>query len=252
VARISTWLISLTLQLGIATYALHRLGWMSTGLALPLFAVAVLGALVAFVLGIAALWNIWQTGQSGAAAAGVSATLAAAILAGALVIIVLGAGTPAINDVSTDLIDPPIFDIIASRRPGNANSIAYPGAAMAEVQRTQYPDIRPLDTRRSAAEAYTSVLAITTKIGWRVVASGAPGERGPIGEIEATDKTLVMGFVDDITIRIKPLGQAGARIDIRSASRYGERDFGRNASRVREFLELVRRAIEAGELTTAE
>ena len=38
--------------------------------------------------------------------------------------------------------------------------------------------------------------------------------------IEAVARTLIMGFRDDVVVRVTPLG-TGTRIDIRSASRYG-------------------------------
>ena len=40
-----------------------------------------------------------------------------------------------------------------------------------------------------------------------------------------------MGFRDDVVVRVSAAG-AGARIDVRSASRYGTHDFGANARRV--------------------
>ena len=62
-----------------------------------------------------------------------------------------------------------------------------------------------------------------------------PGSgRSSLGHIDAVDRTLIMGFPEDITIRIKPLaGQT--RIDVRSASRYGRNDFGTNAKRIGAF-----------------
>jgi hypothetical protein len=47
-----------------------------------------------------------------------------------------------------------------------------------------------------------------------------------------------MGFRDDVVIRISPVGP-GSRVDVRSASRFGEHDFGANASRVRSLLEDI-------------
>ena len=61
---------------------------------------------------------------------------------------------------------------------------------------------------------------------------------GRDGTIEAVARTLVMGFREDIAIRITPL-QTGAQIDVRSASRFGPHDFGSNASRVRGLLEEI-------------
>ena len=47
-----------------------------------------------------------------------------------------------------------------------------------------------------------------------------------------------MGFRDDVTLRVRPDAD-GARIDVRSASRYGRHDFGTNAARVRSLLEDI-------------
>jgi uncharacterized protein (DUF1499 family) len=60
------------------------------------------------------------------------------------------------------------------------------------------------------------------------------------------DRTLLLKLPDDITVRIRPRAD-GTRIDIRSASRLGNHDFGANAARVRRFLEEVSElAIKAG------
>jgi hypothetical protein len=47
-----------------------------------------------------------------------------------------------------------------------------------------------------------------------------------------------MGFRDYVVVRIRP-GQDGARVDVRSASRYGRSDLGANASRVRALIEDI-------------
>jgi hypothetical protein len=47
-----------------------------------------------------------------------------------------------------------------------------------------------------------------------------------------------MGFPDDVVVRVRADG-GGARIDVRSASRYGRYDFGSNAARIKSLLEEV-------------
>ena len=47
-----------------------------------------------------------------------------------------------------------------------------------------------------------------------------------------------MGFRDDVVVRIRAVGQ-GARVDVRSASRYGRHDFGANAARVKALLDDI-------------
>ena len=51
-----------------------------------------------------------------------------------------------------------------------------------------------------------------------------------------------MGFRDDVVIRVSATGD-GARVDMRSASRYGLYDFGANAARIRSLLEDIDDAV---------
>jgi uncharacterized protein (DUF1499 family) len=55
------------------------------------------------------------------------------------------------------------------------------------------------------------------------------------GRIEASARTAWFGFTDDVVIRLRSEGD-GTRVDIRSASRVGVSDLGKNAERVRDFL----------------
>ena len=80
-----------------------------------------------------------------------------------------------------------------------------------------------------------------TKRKWRVVDARAPLAGRRDGRIEAVARTAIMGFRDDVVIRIRP-DPDGARIDIRSTSRYGRHDFGTNAARVRLALGGDRRS----------
>jgi hypothetical protein len=55
------------------------------------------------------------------------------------------------------------------------------------------------------------------------------------GRIEAVARSTLMGFRDDVVVRVRE-DPDGARIDARSSSRYGSFDFGTNASRIRRLL----------------
>jgi len=96
-------------------------------------------------------------------------------------------------------------------------------------------------------EAFELVEEAVRKLKWRVAASEPPTAK-PVksGLLEATDLTPVIGFPDDIIVRVE--GNATrSRIDVRSASRYGRADLGQNATRVRRFLaELQARADATG------
>jgi hypothetical protein len=98
---------------------------------------------------------------------------------------------------------------------------------------------------RSAEETFDLVHEAVTRLDWQIVTNRKPGGSGA-GLIEAVSRTLVMGFSDDIVIRIAA-GTGEARIDVRSASRYGEHDFGANARRIRRLFTEVKAGLEKGE-----
>ena len=58
------------------------------------------------------------------------------------------------------------------------------------------------------------------------------------GIIEAVARTPILGFRDDVVVRIRSTAD-GARIDVRSASRYGRNDLGTNAARVRNLIDDI-------------
>ena len=90
-----------------------------------------------------------------------------------------------------------------------------------------------------STEAYQLALSVAGDLGWRVVDSEPPNLSGDgAALIEATDRSLFFGFVDDIAIRIRP-GATQTIIDVRSVSRVGRHDFGANAERVRKFAAAV-------------
>ena len=87
-------------------------------------------------------------------------------------------------------------------------------------------------------------LAVITKRRWLVVDQRPPQPLRREGRIEAVARTPIMGFRDDVVVRIRP-NEDGSRIDMRSSSRYGSFDFGANASRVRVLMNEIEDAIRA-------
>ena len=70
--------------------------------------------------------------------------------------------------------------------------------------------------------------------GWQITLEKTPKDETDKGSIEAVARTLVLGAADDVVIRILP-EPTGARLDVRSVSRYGSHDLGQNAKRIRAF-----------------
>ena len=165
------------------------------------------------------------------------------ILPATVVLLALGAScarflgvAPAIHDISTDTSDPPLFVDVLPLRAGARNTADYGGSRVAEQQQAAYPDIVPVDLAIAPAEAFTKALATAKTMGWALVAADSAS-----GRIEATATTRVFRFKDDVVIRIRPRA-GGSRLDIRSVSRIGGSDLGKNASRIREFITRLRQS----------
>jgi uncharacterized protein (DUF1499 family) len=204
--------------------------------ALATFAAALVCAGLAVLLAFAGFVVIWRQGISGLGRALLGLFLGLALLAYPGYLGVRAMRLPAISDITTDPLNPPRFDALARMRP--RDRVDYPGPAVAALQRTAYPDIAPLELDEPVKVAYDAALALVTKRKWAVGDARAPGPGRRDGVIEAVARTPIMGFRDDVVIRVVPLGQ-GTRIDMRSASRVGTHDFGANASRIRSMFEDI-------------
>ena len=89
-------------------------------------------------------------------------------------------------------------------------------------------------------------LAIVHRRKWKVVDERPPQPRRD-GRIEAIAQTPIMGFREDVSIRVKADGE-DSRVDIRSSSRYFESDLGSNAARVSKLIDDINTAAEAAAL----
>ena len=204
--------------------------------ALATFAAALVFAALAILLAFAGFVAIWRQGKSGLGAALSGLVLSLLLLAYPAYLGYRGSKLPPISDITTDAADPPRFDFLARLRP--PDRVAYPGAATAQKQAAAYPDIVPLQVSVPVRTAYDVALALVTKRKWHVAEARPPVGSRRDAVIEATARTPIMGFRDDIAIRITPTSE-GARVDMRSASRYGLSDFGANAARIRSLLEDI-------------
>ncbi len=238
-SRLAAWSGRFALfALAVATLSviIVRSGLLEIVPALATFAAALIFAGLAVLLALAAFIVIWRQGLSGLGRAILGLLLGLLLLAYPGYLGYRASKLPAIFDITTDPGNPPRFDVLARLRPRGRTT--YPGAAVAELQRTAYPDVGPLQLEVPPKAAYDVALALATKRKWSVVDARPPAAGRREGTIEAVARTPIMGFRDDVVIRVSPLGQ-GARVDMRSASRYGLHDFGANASRIRSFLEDV-------------
>ena len=255
ISRLAIWSRRIALFSLAATFIaviIVRSGALEIVPALSTLAGALVLACLAILLAFAAGIVIWRQGIGGGRQAVTALLIGAALIAYPVYLGIKASRLPAIYDITTDPIDPPQFDAIARLRPRDANPVTYAGLYTAEQQHAAYSDIEPDDTTATPQDAFAAAMKVIAKRKWRVVDARPP--QGPLprvidtrapqpsavrdGIIEAVARTPILGFRDDVVVRIRPTID-GVRIDVRSASRYGRHDLGTNAKRVRSLIEDI-------------
>lgn len=135
---------------------------------------------------------------------------------------------PPIHDISTDLDSPPDFVALKPAREKSPNGWSWNGNS--SLQRQHYADVAPAMLKLPREKALPVVESVARGMGMSMVEANLAE-----GRVEASDRTAWFGFTDDVVIRLRSEGD-GTRIDIRSASRVGVSDLGKNAERVRDLL----------------
>ena len=238
------------LQLLVLTVVLHRFGTLATPAAINLFAVSVIGLFLAIAVAILGLVRIWFGGQAGAKEALAGIVIAMIGLAVPLWFSAHFFLLPRLNDIETTPRQPMQFKQLAAMRPADANRVEEPDLTAAEEQEKAYPDIRSMELERSSIEVFDMVHEAVKRLGWTIVLIEPPGEDGG-SRIEATDRTMLLGFTDDVLVRVRG-DDTQAFIDLRSVSRYGMHDLGANAERIRSFFAEIEATLEKGEKTGLE
>jgi uncharacterized protein (DUF1499 family) len=246
ISRFAIWARRFALfALGVALLAVV-LGRVDLIEAIPTFFTfmgALVFALLAMLLALGAFVVIWRDGLRGFGYALLAVLIGVALIAYPAYLGARGYHLPPLADITTDMSDPPRFEAIARVRPREANPIAYAGPAAVEMQRAAYPNIGPMLTTSTPQELFEAAQAAVQRRKWAVLDERRPQAGRREGRIEAVTRTTLMGFRDDVVMRIRAI-PGGARLDIRSASRYGTRDFGTNAQRIRSLIEEIEESIE--------
>jgi len=243
-SRTAVWsrrIALLTLQLFILTILLHQFAGLATPVAMRLFGIAVIGAVIALALALVALWRIWLDGAHGSRRALLAIFAAALVLAGPAWSLPKLVMEPGVTEVTTDASAPPAFRELGKVRAEIARQMRAAAGPAANGSASEPMTMTALTVERSAEETFSLVRESVDELGWRLV-SATPPSNGQPGYIEAVDRSLLFGITGDVAVRIKG-GQRRARVDVRSASRYVEHDLGGNAERVSSLFQEVETAV---------
>jgi uncharacterized protein (DUF1499 family) len=213
--------------------ALAHFGVLEPMQGFSLFGLGLLSALVAGALGLGALYTTRAaTRRSGRNLAylGIAAALVAVAIVG--VARQPGADAPPINDISTDLSDPPAFPGDPS---GRGRDMTFPAGFAEQIRATpSYQDLQPIRVARPPADVLREAEQAARALEWSDVAADPQA-----GIVSASETTRLFRFVDDVVIRVRDDGTGGSVVDVRSKSRDGQGDIGANAARIRRFFAVL-------------
>ncbi len=196
-----------------------------------------------------AVGNCFAAGA--AAIAGVATKRVGAIFVGSLALVIAAItfyipwnlrevirSVPPIHDITTDTDNPPQFILITGTRRKTDHPLRYDGPEVAALQKKGYPDIAPIVVKAPPDKVFEASRQVLAGMGLEII------DAEPIqGRIEATDRSLLFGFEDDVVLRIVPGADGTTKVDMRSKSRVGRSDLGINAGRIREFGAALRRKL---------
>lgn len=238
VARFSTVLLALAALV-------HRYRFLGTPDFLAVMLVISGLAIFALLLAAFSFRAVWKRGDEGGTAIAAAVFYSAIALAPLASVSVMSLVFPAIHDVSTDLTDPP--PLMQPQLPANAVTNA-PGPISpkdAEAITANWPEASGRRYDVSIDRAVEAVTLLLAERQWPVTAQrGTVGVDGDI-LLFAVAESAGLRFTSDVSVRVTDEG-ATVFIDMRSASRYGRRDFGGNARWIIAFLADLDVAIATG------
>ena len=138
---------------------------------------------------------------------------------------------PRINDITTDVGNPPVF-VQAQQIPANAGrNLAFP-AENAGIIPTAYPRLQPLALNLSPQQAYERALEVAkARKDWEITREDAAALT-----FEGVATTKLFRWRDDFVVRVSAVGEGTSKVDMRSKSRDGKSDLGANARRIEMYL----------------
>lgn len=281
-ARFGRFCGALSVPVFILTALGHRFAIIPESALLALISSGTVLALIACAFGIYALSDIWKSGDIGAG----SAIMAIVYSVPGVVLFVVSvyalAVYPRLNDVTTDLDNPPEFLALQNV----SEVIGNTSLDQRQLQVNAYPDITARLYPVNIERVVEAVRVLATEKGWTILGQDVPqsllrsaqepagsqavaglglvqsGEAGALepaetvadsvfstqtAVIQLEARTYIFQFANYVVIRIETTPE-GSRVDLRSASTVGQHDLGQNARRVRSMLAALDSALQ-GERT---
>jgi uncharacterized protein (DUF1499 family) len=223
----------------LASVLLTRSGQVAPPQGILLLSGAIALAVAALGVGLVAGGEIWRRGRLGMLRLFRAALVSALVLAYPAYLAIQAAVLPVLNEISTDVNDPPVFSTHAHTI--RARGGIRPGEASRNqrlAQSVTWPRLRTLNLEMEGEEAFSTVMDAVKTLKWQVTEQTRPDDARGRGRIEAVVYSRLMRLPQDVTIRFRWTGTF-TRVDIRARSRFGRHDLGANAALIQRLLDEI-------------
>ena len=136
---------------------------------------------------------------------------------------------PPLHDITTDTANTPQYTTLPLREDNLAGVDTV--ANWRRLHEEAYGDIDSVVLPMPVADTIDRAEALSREKGWTIAAVDPAA-----GRLEATAYASYLRFEDDVILRVTPASGGGSVVDMRSVSRVGVSDLGKNAERIRTFL----------------
>lgn len=136
---------------------------------------------------------------------------------------------PPLHDITTDTANPPQYTTLPLREDNLAGVDTV--ANWRRLHEEAYGDLDSVVLPMSVADTINRAEALARENGWTIAVVDPAA-----GRLEATAYASYLRFEDDVILRVTPASGGGSVVDMRSVSRVGVSDLGKNAERIRTFL----------------
>lgn len=203
-------------------------------LGFQLFALGFLLGIVGFIVGVIGIFATRSAERAAARPRAVFGTVLSMFVAFPVIVIILSSlKYPPINDITTDVDNPPEFEHATELPPNQSRDMKYDKPKYAERQSNGYGNVAPLKVNSDPDATFAKVEAVAKQMpSWEVTA-----EYPKTRSIEGVCTSSLFHFQDDFVIQVRPATDGGSSlIEMRSKSRDGLGDFGVNYKRIKRFF----------------
>ncbi len=156
-----------------------------------------------------------------------------------LITMIRGSKYPDINDITTDVDNPPEFTFAATIPANQGRDLKY-DKANAKSQLAGYGVIAPVREKLEPPAEFQRISEVAGQIpSWKITRTDPSSMT-----LEAFATSKLFHFNDDVILQVRPSPDGGSLIEMRSKSRDGIGDFGVNARRIRRFFDRLTLARE--------